>query len=45
MGYRWNEIARLIGEPTGTLRERLRVALGRIGKRVAPVIPSEGKDQ
>ena len=45
MGYRWTEIARLIGEPTGTLRERFRVALGRIGKRVAPMIPSEGKNQ
>ena len=45
MGYRWNEIARLIGEPTGTLRERFRVALGRIGKRFVSVVPSEGNNQ
>lgn len=45
MGYRWPEIARLIGEPTGTLRERLRVALKRIGKRIVSVTGPEGESQ
>ena len=30
MGYRWSEIGRLMGERTGTVRERFRVALDRL---------------
>lgn len=45
MDYRWAEIARLIGEPAGTLRERFRVALKRLGKRLVTVTRAEGDNQ
>ena len=45
MGFRWAEIARLTGEPTGTLRERFRVALKRIGKGLVPATRAEGENQ
>jgi len=45
MGYRWAEIAREIGEPTGTVRERFRVALSRLGKRLGTLSRAGGQKQ
>lgn len=47
MGFRWSEIGRLMGERTGTVRERFRVALNRLIERlsnVRPFSPREGGD-
>lgn len=45
MGYRWAEIARIIGEPTGTVRERFRVALSRLGKHLGTSSRAGGQKQ
>jgi len=47
MGFKWSEIGRLMGERTGTVRERFRVALNRLIERlsnVRPFSPREGGD-
>ena len=47
MGFRWSEIGSLMGERTGTVRERFRVALNRLIERlsnVRPFSPREGGD-
>ena len=47
MGFRWSEIGSLMGERTGTVRERFRVALNRLIERlsnVRPFNPREGGD-
>jgi RNA polymerase sigma factor (sigma-70 family) len=45
MGFRWSEIGRLMGERTGTVRERFRMALNRLKERLSngrPFSPREG---
>ena len=44
MGYRWSEIARIIREPTGTVRERFRVALKGLGKRLVTLNRQKGRN-
>ena len=44
MGFRWSEIGRLLGERTGTIRERFRVALNRLIDRVSSARPFSPRD-